>query len=269
MSTEARTLAFIRTGKSFVCNRYPIRVVANLALRPTAQEYTSGISHASHNSFGTPQEAWQNYEYQRRRNFVQRLPYLPPGAPPLPQLPAIPGVEEAPAPTTPARNPAPATPARNTARATPACTRERTSHRHTQEPTTRDTTNPQRTFEYTTPSRAREPTPSRGSSHTPSHAPGHTTSRSQHVRSVVVSERNPTYSPTHRRPYPTPLSIPEQPTAGTSNLSASISSPSSLSPTSDYEGIPPWETDSRAFVVFSGIPPGVYTTWLVMVEPIY
>lgn len=58
--------------------------------RPEAEEMVVGISYCSHKSYGTPGESWQQYERQRLRGFVQKLPYIPPGAPKFPPLPGIP-----------------------------------------------------------------------------------------------------------------------------------------------------------------------------------
>lgn len=37
----------------------------------------------------------------------------------------------------------------------------------------------------------------------------------------------------------------------------------------DQGGIPPWELDSQAFVVFHGTVPGVYNSWYVFAVPTY
>lgn len=97
-------------------------------LRPGAEAQILGVSGANHKAFGTPQEAWRQYELQRRNNFVQRLPYVPPGAPPFPPIPQTPRRGN----NQPATNRTPVTPSRP-APVTPAAARATSSDSSSQQ----------------------------------------------------------------------------------------------------------------------------------------
>lgn len=217
---------------------------SDIILRPLAHKQVNGVSGASHKGFGTPQEAWQRYEQERTRNNVHKLPYIPPGAPPLLPIPGI----HIPENESPARG---------------SRSHEDNSGTLAQPPATPSRRAP------ATPSAQPPATPSRPTPTTPSAktrpAPIHSSS------GPLTPTRSNAQAPVQGRNYPTPSSARGQPVAGPSNygpdvFSPEISSPSSLGSTRPFlsGGAPPWEANSVMFVVFEGRPPGIYTSWFVL-----
>lgn len=191
--------------------------------------------------------AWSAYERGRLSNIVQRLPYIPPGAPPYPSVPRPRHQASAAAP----RTQGPATPSRVNTR--PAG----------QVPVTAATpTRTHRSSDRTLGSAAHSRISVLPIADSHGRAPA-TSSRSPATSATVTPQRS---TRSQRSRYPSPVSTRMSAEPTSPHASTSISSPSSLefSLSDDenaIEACPFWETASQAFVVFQGNDHGIFATW--------
>lgn len=236
-------------------------------LRPDAAIHVTGVSYALHEAFGTPQIAWRAYERARRSNVVQKLPYIPPGAPPFPSLlrrRRLPTIQEP-------NNQGPMTPPRTNTRTAGASTRAPVPA--ASPPRTPDTHTAGASM--CAPVTAASPRTPRSSNRTMSHVLP-TQSRASPVASArartpapVTPQSSTRSGSSRRRQDATDANLRIAVEPATPSSSTTISSPSSIG-SWDYpdnrsiEERPFWEANSQAFAVFQGTEHGICSTWSVI-----
>lgn len=222
--------------------------------RTKADEYVSGIPFNSHKKYGTPFEAWSVYEYRRRANFVQILPFMPVPIPRPPQRQNERRIEHHPSPppspspspspiSSPSHAPTSASPpprTHRTHRTQPARQTHNTHHVSVQRSgSTQYASSISRWQNSVVSTSVRES--QRGSSRVP--RPNVTSEASTHHSTISIHTQN--HGP--RR-------------IGIAYASGSVPLDQRI-----LAGEDPWDGEANAFVVFHGSIPGIYETWYVFV----